>query len=104
MRRPTDGQAHCRPGSTSMTSDGSFSAPSGIQQSGKPLAPPPAAAPAEIPGARHALLLLVLINLFNYVDRQVLAAVEPNIRAEFFPKVDGVEPEHAKELMGFLST
>lgn len=56
------------------------------------------------PGARHALLLLVLINLFNYIDRQVLAAVEPNIRAEFFPKVDGVEPAVAKRAMGALSS
>src|SRR5262245_2709391 len=56
-----------------------------------------------VPGARHALLLLVLINLFNYIDRQVLAAVEPHIRAEFFPPVGGVEPENAKELTGFLS-
>jgi predicted MFS family arabinose efflux permease len=30
-------------------------------------------------GAQRALLLLLLINLFNYVDRQVLAAVEPQI-------------------------
>lgn len=37
-----------------------------------------------VPGARHALLLLVLINLFNFIDRQVLAAVEPEVRAEFF--------------------
>lgn len=62
-----------------------------------------------IPGARHALLLLVLINLFNYIDRQVLAAVEPQIRADFFPKErdpdsgEMIEPKHAKELTGFLS-
>jgi MFS family permease len=36
------------------------------------------------PGARSALVLLVAINLFNYIDRFVLAAVEPNIRASFF--------------------
>jgi MFS family permease len=36
------------------------------------------------PGARLALTVLVLINLFNYIDRQVLAAVEPQIRHEFF--------------------
>ena len=36
------------------------------------------------PGARIALALLVGINLFNYIDRFVLAAVEPNIRAAFF--------------------
>jgi MFS family permease len=40
--------------------------------------------PAAIPGARSALILLLLINLFNYIDRQVLAAVEPQIREEFF--------------------
>src|SRR5947209_7547073 len=43
---------------------------------------PPASQPA--PGARAALTLLLLINLFNYIDRQVLAAVEPNIRFDFF--------------------
>jgi MFS family permease len=36
------------------------------------------------PGARTALTLLVGINLFNYIDRFVLAAVEPDIRAAFF--------------------
>jgi len=35
-------------------------------------------------GARTALLLLLAINLFNYIDRQVLAALEPDIRATFF--------------------
>jgi len=33
--------------------------------------------------APSALFLLVLINLFNYMDRYVLAAVEPDIRATF---------------------
>ena len=28
-----------------------------------------------LPGARSALVLLLLINLFNYIDRQVLATV-----------------------------
>ena len=36
-----------------------------------------------LPGARAALVLLLGINLFNYVDRQVLAAVEPLIREHF---------------------
>ena len=36
------------------------------------------------PGARGALALLLLINLFNYIDRNVLAAVVPWIRDEFF--------------------
>ena len=41
-----------------------------------------------VPGGRTALALLVAINLFNYIDRQVLAAVEPEIRATFFPPSD----------------
>ena len=40
------------------------------------------------PGARSALILLLGINLFNYIDRYVLAAVEPNIRATFFAAND----------------
>jgi MFS family permease len=39
-------------------------------------------------GARTALFLLLGINLFNYIDRQILAAVEPNIRASFFSAGD----------------
>jgi MFS family permease len=39
-------------------------------------------------GARTALFLLLAINLFNYIDRQVLAAVEPDIRATFFSAND----------------
>lgn len=35
------------------------------------------------PGARRALVLLLLINLMNYVDRQILAAVEVPIGLEF---------------------
>jgi MFS family permease len=41
-----------------------------------------------IRGARTALFLLLAINLFNYIDRQVLAAVEPDIRASFFSAND----------------
>ena len=40
------------------------------------------------PGARAALGLLLGVNLFNYIDRFVLAAVEPNIRAAFFAPDD----------------
>ena len=36
------------------------------------------------PGARAALALLLGINLFNYIDRQVLAAVVPQIKDSFF--------------------
>jgi MFS family permease len=39
-------------------------------------------------GARTALALLLGINLFNYIDRQILAAVEPEIRATFFAPTD----------------
>ena len=56
-------------------------------------------APA-VPGARHALILLVLINLFNYIDRQVLAAVEPEMAKTLFP---GGHPREGA-LMGLLST
>jgi len=39
-------------------------------------------------GAWTALALLLTINLFNYIDRQVLAAVEPEVRATFFRATD----------------
>src|SRR5436309_2563127 len=39
-------------------------------------------------GARSALFLLLAINLFNYIDRQILAALEPDIRASFFAVSD----------------
>ena len=39
-------------------------------------------------GARNALFLLLAVNLFNYIDRQVLAALEPDIRASFFAPND----------------
>src|SRR5438309_4444074 len=46
------------------------------------------AANKAVSGARSALFLLLGINLFNYIDRQVLAAVEPEIRATFFQTGD----------------
>jgi MFS family permease len=73
-----------------------------------PLAP--ATPSTALPGARLALTLLLFINLFNYIDRQVLAALEPNIRAEFFPPQvspetgEMKEPPEAKFWMGLLST
>lgn len=39
-------------------------------------------------GARRALALLLTINLFNYIDRYVLAAVEPEVRKAFFDPGD----------------
>ena len=46
------------------------------------------ASQSKMPGARTALFLLLSINLFNYIDRQVLAALEPEIRATFFSASD----------------
>jgi MFS family permease len=54
--------------------------------------------------ATVALTLLVLINLFNYVDRQVLAAVEPEIRKYLFTDASGAESEDAKYWTGWLAT
>ena len=42
----------------------------------------------SISGPHSALLLLLGINLFNYIDRQILAALEPDIRATFFAAGD----------------
>ena len=52
------------------------------------------------PGARTALALLLSINLFNYIDRQVLAAVEPEIRDTFFAPND----PNAMATTGLLGT
>jgi MFS family permease len=62
--------------------------------------PPGPATQGPLPGARAALVLLLLINLFNYIDRQVLAAVEPNIRDVFFARDD----PNAKFWMGWLGS
>lgn len=53
-----------------------------------------------VPGATAALVLLLSINMFNYIDRQVLAAVEPAIQKTLFPQGD----PHVKFWMGLLST
>src|SRR5947209_5315457 len=52
------------------------------------------------PGGRTALALLLAINLFNFIDRYVLASVEPEIRAHFFAAND----PHAHLLTGSLGT
>jgi len=57
-------------------------------------------ASSPLKGARPALILLLLINLFNYIDRQVLAAVESDIQKEFFP----THPRDAEFWMGMLAT
>ena len=51
-------------------------------------------------GAWTALALLLGINLFNYIDRYILAAVEPSIRATFFAAGD----PNAMGWTGTLST
>ncbi len=67
------------------------------------------AAPARsgaVPGARLALTVLLSINLFNYIDRQVLAAVVPKIEQEFFPGSDreGEKDDWVEFKLGMLST
>ncbi|MCS6852286.1 MAG: MFS transporter [Gemmataceae bacterium] len=58
----------------------------------------PAAAP--LPGARLALVALLVINLFNYIDRYILAAVIPQVEPVLFPHG---HPQ-AKFLLGLLSS
>ncbi|MGH7484996.1 MAG: hypothetical protein ACREMY_05220, partial [bacterium] len=52
--------------------------------------------------ARMAVLLLVAINLFNYVDRQVLAAVVPDIRSALFGSGQSVHHGVTGFLIGLL--
>jgi MFS transporter, Spinster family, sphingosine-1-phosphate transporter len=47
-----------------------------------PPLPAGAGAPAAIPGARAALMLLIAISLFNYIDRQVLSGVLPRLEVD----------------------
>lgn len=46
---------------------------------------PSSAGETPLPGARTALILLLLINLFNYIDRQVLAANVTPIERQLLP-------------------
>src|SRR5437867_4462521 len=66
--------------------------------------PAPVGVDSPRPGARVALILLLSINLFNYIDRQVLAAVVPAIEKEFFPATDGGEAELPGTKLGSLAT
>ncbi len=50
-------------------------------------------------GAQKALLLLLAINLCNYIDRYVLAAVEPSIRRAFF----AIDDPNAMAMTGALA-
>jgi MFS family permease len=49
-----------------------------------------AAGTRALRGARPVLLLLLLINLFNYMDRQILSAAVGPIKASFFSAVPGI--------------
>ncbi len=53
-----------------------------------------------LPGARSALALLLGINLFNFIDRYILAAVEPELRKTFF----ALDDPNAKAKTGVLAT
>lgn len=55
---------------------------------------------AALPGARTALILLLLINLWNYIDRYILAAVQPLIQRDLFAPDD----PSAKSKIGLLAT
>lgn len=56
--------------------------------------------PTRLPGARRALALLLAINLFNYIDRYILAAMEPEIRKTLFAPGD----PNAMAKTGMLAT
>ncbi len=70
-----------------------------------PSVPSPSPASSGLPqgfgsSPRFAVGLLLAINLFNYIDRYVLAAVQTKIEAEFFPNGD----PNAAAKMGLLAT
>ena len=54
-------------------------------------------------GAWGVMALLLSMNLFNYIDRQVLAAVEPEIRRDLVLAAHPGDP-HAMAKTGLLST
>ncbi|HEX3315994.1 MAG TPA: MFS transporter [Gemmataceae bacterium] len=70
--------------------------------------PPPASGIASDPARSSswhrwtAVALLIAINHFNYIDRQILAAVEPEIRKELFPAAGEAAASDAKFWMGLL--
>src|SRR5262245_16746678 len=53
---------------------------------------------ASLPGARFSLALLLSINLFNYMDRYNLSAVEEHIRGDLLK-----DDPNAKTRMGWLA-
>ena len=59
--------------------------------------------PVAVRQARLSLALLLAINLFNYIDRYVLAALEPRIQQTLFPNRPVNDP-HVLAMMGSLAT
>jgi MFS family permease len=55
--------------------------------------------PSLFSGATLALALLLAINLFNYIDRYVLAALVPSIRASFAARGENISSQQ----MGYLA-
>jgi MFS family permease len=65
----------------------------------------PAASAQEsgpLPGARLALAVLLAINFFNFIDRQVLAAVVHPMTQYFFPEAEKGADEFVEAKMGLL--
>jgi MFS family permease len=56
-----------------------------------------------LPGTMPVMALLLSINLFNYIDRQVLAAVEPQVAQGLLLAQSPHDP-HVRAKMGLLST
>ncbi|MGL4422942.1 MAG: spinster family MFS transporter, partial [Gemmataceae bacterium] len=55
-----------------------------------------------LPGANAALALLMIINLFNYIDRQVLSAVLPRLQRD--ASILRLDDPNAQLKMGALSS
>jgi MFS family permease len=58
-----------------------------------------ASSPAHTRTARLSVALLLAINMFTYIDRYILAAVEPEIRRQFFPGVESAAGASARDEM-----
>ena len=72
--------------------------PAELLQSGRSMTQPAASlGKPAVSGARAALILLIVINLFNYIDRQVLAAVLPSIEKSFFPPAESASDSPAPD-------
>lgn len=54
------------------------------------------------PGAKYALALLLAINLFNYIDRQILSATLPKIRLD--ARILQPDDPHKMTKLGWLAT